>query len=187
MAWMSDEAYELQQENREKKITGHSARNRRGHTGKGGKVRLSSDNLTQKQWEAKNGECKSYRLNEPMTWGDFIGMPEDIQIMYVKALRNAYNVPNCVLAEMLEVSPSLVSRYFKSVGLTKKKGEKTNWSTAEKEAFMNWWHKKDKLPWSGTAKFESPMDHILKKLEEKLGCLESRKVRMSVSWEVMEE
>lgn len=144
MAWMSDEAFDLKQENREKKVTAQSARNRRGHTGKGGAVRMPSDNLTKKQREALNGECKTYRMGAPMKWGEFVGMPEDLQVMYIKGLRKTYNVPNKVLAEMLGISVSLISRYFKSIGLTKLKGAKNNWNAEEKAAFYAWIEKRGK-------------------------------------------
>ena len=34
-----------------------------------------------------SGECKSYRLNSPMSWDEFKAMPDDIKITYIKLLR----------------------------------------------------------------------------------------------------
>jgi len=188
MARMSDEAFELLEENRERAITARSARNRRGHTGKGGTVRLSSDNLTKKQLEAKNGECKTYRMNDPMTWEQFKELPDDLKVCYIKAIRNKYKVPDRYLAGYMDTSASTFSKKMKDLRLSGGASGTRNWvGTDDWLAFTNWWFKKNNLPVNGAAKFESPMDHILKKLNEKLACLGDRKVCMTVSWQVMED
>lgn len=45
---MKDETYSYISDVKEKGITARSARNRRTHTGKGGKVRFPSDSLSKK-------------------------------------------------------------------------------------------------------------------------------------------
>jgi hypothetical protein len=192
MAWMSDEAYELQQENREKKALAQQVRNRRGMAGKGGRVRLSSDRLTQKQWEAKNGECKSYRMNEPMTWEQFNEMPDDLKVLYIKAIRNKYQTPDAALADAMGVDFLEVVAEMHELGI----GQGTDagsmrsidWLGSEQQAAFNkWWYKEQNLPLSGAAKFEEPMNDILKKLNEKLSCLGDKTVRVDFYWEVMED
>ena len=48
-----------------------------------------------------NGDVKSYNLNRPMTWEEFRSMPQDLQIMYIKKLRNEYfgSAAGCLLKE----------------------------------------------------------------------------------------
>lgn len=117
MAWMSDEAYDFIEDCKEKKDIGRSARNKRGHCGKGGRVIFSSDNLTKKQRESLNGECKVYRMNAPMKWGDFVAMPVDLQIEYIKSLRKKFNVPDFEIASMLDVSIDILYEHYTEIKL----------------------------------------------------------------------
>jgi hypothetical protein len=141
MAWLSDEAYELQQDTKDKKITARSARHTRSHCGKGGQVRFPSDSLSKKEREAMNGECKSYRMNDPLSWSEFKSMPADLQAMYIKAVRDKYKVPNNVLAEHMGVHPTTLSHYLKCIGVNAGRescADSRKWDgMAEFEA---WWH-----------------------------------------------
>ena len=191
MAWMSDEAYELMQENREKKALGQQAKNRRGNAGKKGAVQLPSDRLTKKQWEAKNGECKSYRMNEPMTWAQFMEMPDDLKVLYIKAIRKKYQTPDCILALGMDVPAATFSAKMRELGIGLGRGagaKSVQWFTSEQRTeFEKWWYKEQNLPMSGAAKFEAPMGDILKKLNDKLSCLGDKTVRVDFYWEVMED
>ena len=90
---MEDEKYVFFQDVREKKVTGYSARKQRSHCGKGGRVKFPSDYLTKKELKNMSGECKSYRMNSPMKWLEFRFMPRDLQIAYIKAIKEKYNPP----------------------------------------------------------------------------------------------
>lgn len=107
---------------RMKKVVAASARYRRSHTGKGGKVRLPSDNLTKKELEKMNGECKVYRLNEPMTWEQFKQMPDDMKIAYIKALRETYNAPTKEIIKMLGVSSYTYGETLRRLGISEPTG-----------------------------------------------------------------
>lgn len=127
---MKDEQYVYYQDVKEKKITSHSARNRKAHAGKGGRVKLPSDNLTQKELKEMSGEVKSYRLNEPMTWIEFKAMPDDLKVTYVKLLRQKFNVPDCKIGEMLGVDKVTMSRHLKTLGCSAgsySRGKETAW------------------------------------------------------------
>ena len=52
---MTEAEKEFRHDCRMKKVVAASARFRRAHAGKGGKVRLPSDNLTKKELEKMNG------------------------------------------------------------------------------------------------------------------------------------
>lgn len=138
MAWYSDEQWEYMQDCKDKSITARSARKTRSHCGKGGKVKLPSDYMTKKELKSMNGECKSYRLNSPMSWEEFKSMPDDLKVVYVKALREKYNVPNNALAEMFGVSGPVVSRYFDKLGLGVGKAAASSKKYWNKEAFLAW-------------------------------------------------
>lgn len=136
MAWMSDEQYELIQDTREKSHTARSARTTRGHCGKSG-CNFSHEKMSKKELAAMNGEVKSFRMNDPMTWEEFKGLPDDLKVIYVKNLRKAYGVTDTALSEMFGVHRSLLGRWFKTLNLTvgdEAKGNR-NWN---KEAFLAW-------------------------------------------------
>lgn len=114
---MNDERYVFVQDTKEKKSTARSARSKRTHTGKGGSVKLPSDYMTKKEIRAMNGECKSYRLNEPMKWKEFKAMPDDLKVTYIKILQQKYNVPCTQLGEMFGVNRLTVSKMLKELNI----------------------------------------------------------------------
>ncbi len=141
---MTDEKYTYIQDCKDKKITARSARNKRTHNGKGGRVKFPSDYLSKKELKAMNGECKSYRLNAPMSWKEFKVMPDDLKIVYIKALREKYKVPDVQLSEAMGVSRVTMGKCIKNLklGLGKAAGaENRLWYGSEYErAFWNWWN-----------------------------------------------
>ena len=118
MCWMSDEQYEFIKDSIDKKNVARSAHNKRTHCGKSGRVRLPSDYKTKKELEAMNGDVKSYKMNEPITWDMFKSMPDDLKIMYIKSIRKKFNVPDKYVAEMMGVSRSTFAKWTKCLGLS---------------------------------------------------------------------
>ena len=106
MEWMKEWRNEI----REQTITARSARNRRGVKGKRGAVSLPSDFLTEKQREALNGECKSYKLGSPMQWEQFKEMPTDLQAMYIKLIRNSTTLRTAFWRIVWAFRPQLSAR-----------------------------------------------------------------------------
>ena len=92
-----------------------------------------------------NGECKSYRLNEPMKWQEFKSLPDDIKITYIKLIRQKFNPPVTQIAKMMGVTEVCVRNELKKFGLTdgKKRSGRMNW---DKEGFWAWVNGVDKLP-----------------------------------------
>lgn len=141
---MKDETYVFISDVKEKGSIGRSARNRKTHAGKGGRVRLPSDNLSKKELLKMNGECKSYRLNDPMTKEEFQAMPTDLKIAYIKAIRSKYGIPDSHLAKAIGYQQQHFSKMMKKMGIDNGKGAgKRKW---DKEGFYAWWHGVDKLP-----------------------------------------
>lgn len=91
-----------------------------------------------------SGECKSYRLNDPMTWLEFISMPDDLKVTYIKLLRQKFNVPDKNIAEMFGVCKDHVCRTFKNLGL--QRTVRTSHPKWDKEGFYAWVNGMDKLP-----------------------------------------
>ena len=70
-----------------------------------------------------SGECKSYKLNAPMTWKEFLAMPDDIKKTYIQLIRQKYNVSDTKIAKMMCAAQTSVSREFIRLGITRGKGE----------------------------------------------------------------
>ena len=114
---MRDEEWLFHHDVSDKKRTARGAFNKRTHTGKGGAVKFPSDYLSKKELKALNGEMKSYRLNDPMKWPEFKAMPNDIQILYIKTLREKYGASTVKLAEMFGVPQQTVSYHLRKIGI----------------------------------------------------------------------
>ena len=91
-----------------------------------------------------SGECKSYRLNSPMTWQEFRSMPDDIKVTYIKLLREKFRCPDSKIGEMMGATKDQIHIMFKKLGLNKgHTRKKTNW---DKDGFYAWVNGVDKLP-----------------------------------------
>lgn len=135
---MTDEKFIFVSDVAEKKRIGRSAYNKRSHTGKGGSVKLPSDFMSRKEKEAMNGECKSYKLNSPMSYAEFKAMPQDLQIAYIKQLRKAYGAPDSEIAKMLGVSQNGFCTRIKNLGLNR--GKNAQRLLFDKDAWYAWLH-----------------------------------------------
>lgn len=114
---MTDERYEFIQDCKEKASTARSSKNKRTHCGKGGNVRFPSDNLTKKEREAMNSECKTYRMNDPVKWSEFKTWPKEHQITYIKLLREKFGVPDSCIGAMMGISKSPISHLVTKLGI----------------------------------------------------------------------
>lgn len=162
MAKMSDEAYELMQEIKEKKVTARSARNTRTHCGKGGYVRMPSDNMSKKELRAMSGECVTYHLNKPMTWMMFTSMPDDLKIEYIETLRERFKVPDKEIAFMMEVDEDVLTECLLQLKLAS--GEKD--FTYYEEWYGTEYHKRF-TDWKLDIKYDSVPDYPIKYAEFK--------------------
>ena len=124
---MTDEKFTFIEDLREKKKTATGAHHKRTHCGKGGAVRFPSDYMTKKEREAMNGEVKSYKLNDPMSWAEFKAMPADIKIAYIKALRKRYNVSDTKIAEMFGTCQVNFSSLCRRLGIQSARKSKEAW------------------------------------------------------------
>lgn len=206
---MTDEKFIYRQDVREKSITARSARHKRTHNGKGGSVRLPSDNLSRKEQIAMNGEMKSYRLNEPMSWKEFKAMPDDTKILYIKALQKKFNIPATALGTMFGVNRQTVGKMLKDLKIDHRPQGSNTW---DKEAFMRWLNgikenqveeavataaidcdeaktpvcdspvcEEKTIPCSGCLTFDGPVEKALNTVSVLLG---GANVRIRIAWEL---
>ena len=95
-----------------------------------------------------NGDVKSYNLNRPMTWEEFRSMPQDLQTMYIKKLRNEFGVPDIVLSKSMGVCKSSFSKAMKDLNLSLGKSAGATgkqWLNSEKSSkFSEYWNKFNK-------------------------------------------
>lgn len=133
---MTDERFTFIEDCKDKKRTARGAFNKRTHCGKGGAVMFPSDYLTNKEKKAMNGACKTYRMNDPMTWKDFKYMPQDLQCTYIHSLRDTFGANNKVLFAMLGISDAAGSKYFAKIGLGLGRGKTPG--KFNEEAWKRW-------------------------------------------------
>ncbi len=135
---MKDETYAFISDVKEKGSIGRSARHRKTHAGKGGRVRLPSDNLSKKELMKMSGECKSFRLNEPMAWKEFKAMPDDVKVTYIKLLQQKFNVPFVHIGKMLGCTQRTISLEIIRLGLSEGKNCKGRSKKWDKDGFYAW-------------------------------------------------
>lgn len=135
---MKDETYAFVSDVKGRASVARSARNRRTHNGKGGKVRLPSDNLSKKEIMKMNGECKSYKLNGPMSWKEFKSLPDDIKIVYIKLLRQKFNAPGKYIGEMMGIGAMTYSREINRLGISEGQNCRGRCTPWDKEGFYAW-------------------------------------------------
>lgn len=74
---------------------------------------LSTDGMTRKQWEKRNGEVMSVKLNKPMSWEEFKALSRTLQMEYLQNLVKEYGVSARSLAAMFGKTPQTVIDYLK--------------------------------------------------------------------------
>lgn len=135
---MTDEKYLFVTDVADKKRTARGSHNKRTHCGRGGRVRLPSDNLTRKELNKMNGDVKSYRLNEPMTWAEFKTMPDDLKITYIKLLREKFNVPGTHIEKMLGTNHVYYSKEIVRLGLSEGKSSRSGSTPWDRDGWNAW-------------------------------------------------
>lgn len=108
---MTDEAFVLDQDNRERKIIGRNARYRKSGA-RSRKCSLPSDRLTPKQLKELNGKVKTYNLKAPMNYADFTDMPSELQWEYLIKLLTEKEGRLSDIAVMMGVNYEALRQYI---------------------------------------------------------------------------
>lgn len=173
---MTDEKFTFIEDVREKKRTATGAHHRRTHCGKGGAIRFPSDFKTKKELRAMNGEVKSYKLNDPMSWAEFKAMPDDIKRAYITALRKRYNVSDRKIADMMGTEQVNLSRAARLLGIKSSRKSKEAWDEDGWCAWVNGVQVEDKEEVAETvreteesmAEFRAEQDRIAEEVKRKV-------------------
>lgn len=134
---MTDEKFVFVTDVAEKKRTARGAFNKRTHNGKRGGVKFPSDYLTKKERNKMNGEVKSYKINQPITYKEFKSYPDDIKIEYIQNLRKKFDVPDTAISEMFGLSSHAIGNFCREHGI--QAGRRGN-RKADYEGFEKWKH-----------------------------------------------
>lgn len=134
---MTDEKFTFIEDVRDKKRTATGAHHKRTHCGKGGAIRFPSDFKSKKELRAMNGEVKSYKLNDPMSWEEFKALPDDLKITYITALRKKYNVSDTNIAKMLGTCQVNFSSMCRRLGIKSARKSREAWDEDGWYAWVN--------------------------------------------------
>ena len=107
---MNDVEFILKEDIKEKKQAGRGYRYKKNGS-KSKKCSLPSDNLSKKELNKMNGECKVYNLNKPMSYSNFCAMPVDLQIKYLEMLRDKFGANQTEISKMMNVAPSTLASH----------------------------------------------------------------------------
>lgn len=118
-----------------------------------------------------SGECKSYRLNEPMKWAEFKEMPDDIQETYLKILREKYDVSDTQLSKMFGTSQGTCCQYLKKKGFSRT-GHHSGAQAWDKEGFYAWAYGVPKTEEYQSVQEKVDDDISVEEAEEILGILD---------------
>lgn len=135
---MSEITDMFREECADRKRTARGAFNKKTHNGKGGRVKFPSDYLSEKEKRKMNGEIKTFKMNQPISWEEFKTYPDDIKRQYIRSLRVRFQVPDKLIAEMMGVPKSTFGLWMQNLNITVGKGHKPNFTDAMKTAWDNW-------------------------------------------------
>lgn len=103
-------------ENYQKKRLAHQA-SRRKCGSKSKRCPMSTDYMTRKQWEERNGKIVSVSFDKPTTWENFKELSKGVQEEYLRHLAETYNANATNLAEMFGMSVATVRRHIQTADL----------------------------------------------------------------------
>lgn len=107
---MNDFDYEVMQ----KKRIARGAQNKKHKTKK---CTLPSDYLTKKQKEKLSGEVLTVKMDAPMSWDQFCGLPEDIQKEYLMGIMGKYGASDKMMGQMFGRTHESVRQKRMSLGV----------------------------------------------------------------------
>ena len=101
------------------------------------KCTLPSDRLTQSQLNKRNGKVMSYNMKSPMSWLEFLSMPKDLQVTYLRGLNKQYQATQGMLADLFGKSRAGLHNYLKTNDMVF--GQRGKQPTAEQRAAFTKW------------------------------------------------
>lgn len=102
------------------------------------KCTLPSDYLTPTERKRRNGEMKTYNLSKPMTYAEFLAMPDDLQAQYLRSLRWRFGASDKRIAEMMGVSHPVIKKHRDRLGIRIAPGTRLPQTDLNKEEWTAW-------------------------------------------------
>ena len=102
------------------------------------KCTLPSDYLTPSERKRRNGEMKTYNLSKPMTYAEFLAMPDDLQAQYLRSLRWRFGASDKRIAEMMGVSHPVIKKHRDRLGIRIAPGTRLPQTELNKEEWTAW-------------------------------------------------
>ena len=102
------------------------------------KCTLPSDYLTPTERKRRNGEMKTYNLSKPMTYAEFLAMPDDLQAQYLRSLRWRFGASDKRIAEMMGVSHPVIKKHRDRLGIRIAPGTRLPQTELNKEEWAAW-------------------------------------------------
>ena len=102
------------------------------------KCTLPSDYLTPTERKRRNGEMKTYNLSKPMTYAEFLAMPDDLQAQYLRSLRWRFGASDKRIAQMMGVSHPVIKKHRDRLGIRIAPGTRLPQTDLNKEEWTEW-------------------------------------------------
>lgn len=102
------------------------------------KCTLPSDYLTPTERKRRNGEMKTYNLSKPMTYAEFLAMPDDLQAQYLRSLRGRFGASDECIARMMGVSKPTNTKSRKRLGIETRPGTRLSQTALNREEWAAW-------------------------------------------------
>lgn len=102
------------------------------------KCTLPSDYLTPTERKRRNGEMKTYNLSKPMTYAEFLAMPDDLQAQYLRSLRWRFGASDKRIAEMMGVTHPVIKKHRDRLGIRIAPGTRLPQTELNKEEWAAW-------------------------------------------------
>lgn len=135
-------------ENYQKKRLAHQASHRKCGS-KSRRCPMSTDHMTKKQWEERNGKAVTVNLDKPTTWGNFKALSKNVQEEYLQHLAEAYNANAVSLAEMFGMSVATIRRHIQSAGLDVKFHVGCSMNAEQRDAWERFLHSAENCTTAG--------------------------------------
>lgn len=113
---MTNEAYTMVETIKERKSMLSGARHKKGGS-KSKKCTLPSDTLTKREKEKMNGEMKVYNLKYPVTYSEFMDMPQDIKEEYIRSMQLRYHANASMLANAFRMTVNEFGEMMNGLGI----------------------------------------------------------------------
>lgn len=108
---MTDAEYLFRSQERETKRIARGSYNRKCGS-KSRKCTLPQDHMTKGELKKLSGKVKTYNTNSKMKWREFTEMPMDLQIKYLKTLKNVYFGRQQDIADMFGIQRQSLANYI---------------------------------------------------------------------------